>query len=244
MKGAKMVKPVIIGDCQLYLGDCMDVLPTLDCGYEETGLLTDPPYGIGAAKDLRANTQHGNAMAKSKEYGAADWDNAPASNAQLSAARIRAKHQIIFGGNYFELPKTQCWLVWDKLTGNNGYADFEMAWTNLQKACRKFVWQWKGMLQHDMKNKEERLHPTQKPVPVMRWCIEQLPADCQTILDPFMGSGTTGVACVKMGRNFIGIEREPKYFEIACRRIEEAYKQPDMFITPQSAPAKQETMDI
>lgn len=239
----KMVEPVIIGDCQLYLGDMLDILPTLEDAYESMGLLTDPPYGIGAARDLRANTQHGNAIAPSKEYGASDWDNKPASDTQLSAARMRAKYQIIFGGNYFELPKTSCWLVWDKLTGNNGYADFEMAWTNLQKACRKVVWQWKGMLQHDMKNKEERVHPTQKPIAVMKWCIDQLPDDC-IILDPFMGSGTTGVACAKMGRKFIGIEIEERYFQIACKRIEEAYKQPDMFVAPPIPKPVQEALVI
>ena len=217
----------VIGDCTLYLGDCMEVMPTLG---KVDAILTDPPYGIGAALDKRANTKHGKAAAFSKSYGASDWDNLPCSDDLINLMLQISEHQIIWGGNYFTLPKTSCWFVWDKVTGNNGYADFEMAWTNLPKACRQIVWQWKGMLQQDMKNKEERVHPTQKPIEVMRWCITHLPKQVVTICDPFMGSGTTGVACAKMGRKFIGIELDEDYFNIACKRIEEAYKSPDLFI--------------
>jgi len=226
----------IIGDCTLYLGDCLEVMPTLG---RVDAVVTDPPYGIGEAQNKRGGTHYGSALAPSKDYGASSWDDNPASEQQICSIRSVSDWQIIFGGNYFELPPTKCWLVWDKLTGSNGYADFEMAWTNLDKACRKVVWQWKGYLQHDMSNKEERLHPTQKPTPVMKWCIEQLPHGTETILDPFMGSGTTGVACVKLGRKFIGIELDEKYFDIACRRIEEAYKQPDLFIEPTIKPIQE-----
>jgi len=86
--------------------------------------------------------------------------------------------------------------------------------------------------------KDGKGHPTQKPIEVMCWCIERLPDGANTILDPFMGSGTTGVACAKLGRKFIGIEIEPKYFDIACRRIEAAYAQPDMFIVPPAKPVQ------
>jgi len=135
--------------------------------------------------------------------------------------------QIIFGGNYFDLPPTSCFLVWDK--DNTGdFADAELAWTNLKKAVRLKKWRWNGMLQENMKQKETREHPTQKPVPIMEWCLTHA-KEAKTVFDPFMGSGTTGVAAVKMGKIFTGIEREPKYFDIACRRIEEATKQNDMF---------------
>ena len=226
----------VIGDAILYCGDCAEVFPLIT---KADAVVTDPPYGIGAGDCKRGGTQRGNAIAPSKDYGRLDWDSKAPPTELIDLIISMGKWAVIFGGNYFQLPPSSCWLVWDKVTGNNGYADCELDWTNLECAVRKFTWQWKGMLQKDMKNKEERLHPTQKPIPVMKWCIGRLPEGCHTILDPFMGSWTTGVACVQMGKRFIGIEREPKYFEIACKRIAEAYAQPDMFIMPQiPEPAK------
>ena len=227
------MEKVTIGGATLYLGDCMDILPTLP---KVDAVITDPPYGIGADKNLRANKQHGNAAAPSKDYGTSNWDSEAPSKDVLTAVVSAARLSILWGGNYFSLPPSQCWLVWDKENGNNGYADCELAWTNMDKAVRRLKWRWAGMLQQDMQNKEERVHPTQKPIAVMLWCLEQA-GNPQTVLDPFMGSGTTGVACAQMGRNFIGIEREPKYFEIACKRIEQAYAQGQMF-APE--PVKQE----
>ena len=229
------MKPVIIGDCQLYLGDCRDILPTLpkvDC------VLTDPPYGIGAYKN---GTMGGGVLAKQSTYYPTDWDSAPPSNELLDLAVGAGDTAIVWGGNYFIVSPSSCWLVWDKENGANNFADCELAWTNMPKAVRRIKWKWQGMLQQDMKNKEERVHPTQKPIPVMRWCIEQA-GNPQTILDPFMGSGTTGVAAVQMGRSFIGIEREEKYFSIACKRIEQAYAQGDFFVAPPKA--KQEQVSL
>jgi DNA modification methylase len=188
-------------------------------------LVTDPPYGIGAA---RANFTHGN-IALGRDYGDGKWDNEPAPDDLMASIRAKARWQIIFGGNYYALPATSCWLVWDKM--NTGeFADCELAWTNLPKAVRRLRFMWNGMLRAHGEPRGD--HPTQKPIGVMKWCIEHLPEGAETILDPFMGSGTTGVAAVKMGRDFFGIERESKYFDIACRRIEEAMKQPDMFVAP------------
>ncbi len=204
------------------------------------GVLTDPPYGIGADKNLRANKKHGAAAAPSKDYGAGDWDGKPADISWMRGISCPA---IVWGGNYFELGASSCWLVWDKENGNNGYADCELAWTNLPQAVRRIKWRWAGMLQQDMANKEDRVHPTQKPLEVMRWCLSFLPDDL-TILDPFMGSGTTGVACAKLGRKFIGIELDPDYFDIACKRVREAYAQPDMFIEAKPKPAVQEGLPL
>jgi len=200
------------GAVRLYCGDCLDVLPTLG-GVD--ACVTDPPYGIGEA---RSNNKSRSALAVSKDYGVSDWDDAPASPASLAYARGRSRWQVIFGGNYFELPPARCWLVWDKLNGENDFADCELAWTNLDKAVRRIQFRWHGMIRDE---KGDRVHPTQKPIGVMEWCIKHLPADSQMILDPFMGSGTTGVACVRLGRQFIGIERERKYFDIAVKRITE-----------------------
>ena len=220
-----MVEAVKIGQCELYLGDCIEIMPTLADNFEITGLLTDPPYGLGETNERALSRAK---LATPIDYGHFEWDEKPASAAQISSARIRAKHQIIFGGNYFELPPTKCWLVWDKQNGANDFADCELAWTNLQKAVRRIYWRWNGMIR---RGDEVRYHPTQKPVGVMKWCVEHLPETCSIVLDPFMGSGTTGVACAQMGKKFIGIEMEQKYFDIACKRIEDAYKQPDMFFT-------------
>lgn len=216
-----------IGLATLYLGDCADILPSLE---PVDVLLTDPPYGIGAGDYKRGGTQYGNSKAPCKEYDRLDWDN-EAPQAIVEQGIALAKTSIVFGGNYFSLPPSSCWLVWDKQNGEgSGYADCELAWTNMKRAVRRVYWRWAGMLQKEMGDKkEERFHPTQKPVGVMKWCLTFTP-DAKTILDPFMGSGTTGVAAVQMGRRFIGIEREPKYFSIACKRIEDAQRQGDMFI--------------
>lgn len=214
-----------IGRATLYLGDCREVLPTLG---KVDAVVTDPPYGIGeSAGKAKTRTRKGNAKWV-KDYGDDNWDDEPVSDDIITAVRALSRWQIIFGGNYYELPATKCWLVWDKLNGDTDFADCELAWTNLPKAVRRIRFLWNGW---NLGGGEQRGdHPTQKPIGVMKWCIGHLPDNAQTILDPFMGSGTTGVAAVQMGRDFIGVEREEKYFDIAARRIEDAQRQGDMFI--------------
>ena len=211
-----------IGNATLYLGDCLEILPTLG---QFDAVVTDPPYGIGESKGRNKSRSK---LAVSKDYGNDEWDNEPITKQDVDLIRNISKWQIIFGGNYFELPPTKCWLVWDKENGATDFADAELAWTNLDKAVRLKRYMWHGMLRA---NKEPRGdHPTQKPVGIMEWVISHLPQDVETIIDPYMGSGTTGVACAKMGKTFVGIEREQKYFDIACQRIEQAYAQADMFV--------------
>lgn len=211
---------VEIGDATLYLGDCMEILPTLD---KVDAVITDPPYGINENSKKVASRGK---LATPKDYGNFDWDKAPPPDSLIELIRTKGKYQAFFGGNYFTLPPTSCWLVWDKLNGDNDFADCELAWTNWPKAVRRLQWRWNGMIRQ---GNEERYHPTQKPLEVMKWVITLCPKS-ESILDPFMGSGTTGVAAIQMGRKFIGIEREPKYFDIACKRIEQATKQVDMFV--------------
>lgn len=228
-----MVEPVVIGDATLYLGSCEEVLPTLG---KVDAVITDPPYGIGESSKKVESRQRGGklgallgykgkAMADQKDYGAFDWDQSPPAAELINSLCDISDYQAIFGGNYFHLPPSSCWLVWDKLNGANDFADCELAWTNWPKAVRRITWRWNGMLRQ---GNEERYHPTQKPLEVMKWAIELCPK-ADTVLDAFMGSGTTGVACMQLGRKFIGIEREPKYFDIACRRIEQAAKQGQLF---------------
>jgi site-specific DNA-methyltransferase (adenine-specific)/modification methylase len=209
------------GRVTLYRGDSAAILPTLG---KVDACVTDPPYGIDIAS--RGGIGTSNLRGIVRDYGASDWDAKPVSPETIEAMRASSDWQVIFGGNYYNLGPTQCWLVWDKqATGH--FADCELAWTNLQKPVRRITWLWNGMIRKD--NEPRGFHPTQKPVGVMKWCIEHLPDDAGTILDPFMGSGTTGVAAVKLGRRFIGIEIDPRYFDIACRRIEDAARQPDLF---------------
>lgn len=218
------IEKKIIGDAELYLGDCKDILPTLE-GIE--AVLTDPPYGIGADKNLRANQQHGKAAVPSKDYGHGNWDDKPPSQSLLDLI-VKDRRAIVWGGNYFSFPSSAAWIVWDKDNGNNNYADCELAWTNLEGSIRKYRHRWMGMLQENMgRLKEERFHPTQKPFPLMLWCVDRL--NKNHILDCYMGSGTTGIASIHLGRKFTGIEIDPDYFKIACDRIELEYNQGKLF---------------
>jgi site-specific DNA-methyltransferase (adenine-specific) len=207
----------IIGNATLYLGDCMEVLPTLD---KVAAVITDPPYGIKKDGKTQSTGSHGGR----KAYEFLGWDGERPSKEIFDLMLIKANCHVIWGGNYFAdwLPATMRWLVWDK--GQRiDQSDGELAWTSMQSALRICTMNRVELLTDGAQ------HPTQKPVRLMKWTIEQCKNNPDTILDPFMGSGTTGVAAVQMGRKFIGIEREPKYFEIACKRIEDAQRTFDMF---------------
>ena len=214
-----------IGDATLYCGDCREILPTLG---KVDAVVTDPPYGIGITRSHR--------LATSRGMGGMSWDDIPADDETI-ATLIQASECIIWGGNYYKLPSTRCILVWDKQNDGRDFADLELAWTNIDAVARIFR-------MRPMNMDGGKVHPTQKPAALMQWCVEKIVA--QTILDPFMGSGTTGVACARLGRKFIGVELEPKYFDIACRRIEEAQRQKDLFIhtPPAEDPADARMADL
>ena len=192
----------VIGNATLYLGDCRDILPTLP---KVDAVITDPPYGIGiAANPVR------------QKHERLDWDNAPPTPELIQACISAATVAVVWGGNYFGLPPAQCFLIWDKCQPEDfSLAMCEMAWTNIRKPAKSF---------RQSVTSYQKDHPTQKPVSLMEWCVKHA-GDPSSVLDPFMGSGTTGVACANLGRAFIGIEREPRYFDIACRRIEDAQRQ-------------------
>jgi DNA modification methylase len=216
------------GRVRLIEGDCREVLPTLGL---VDAVVTDPPYGIDYGKLGSFRASHGWRDLRENLI----WDTKRPSAEIFDAIRACSQSQIIWGGNYFSdlVPPSMQWLVWDKGQFDFSLADFEMAWSSQNKASRRIVY-GRGKAVQDGK-----VHPTQKPVEVMRWCIEQL-SDANLVLDPFMGSGTTGVAAVQLGRRFIGIEIEPKYFDIACRRIEAATRQPDLFIEIPPVPIQAE----
>ena len=200
-----------IGDATLYLGDCMDILPTLD---KVDAVITDPPYGLG-------NRMKGGTWAEKQEFkDMVVWDTAPPSIDDLLNIASKAKICVFWGGNYYGLPASRCWLVWDKQNAVPTMSDCEIAWTNLDANTKRFSHPVGRVLNG---------HPSEKPLRLMEWTLQTVKAS-GVIFDPFMGSGTTGVASLKTNNKFIGIEREQKYFDIACKRIEQASKQVDMFV--------------
>lgn len=207
-----------IGDATLYLGDCREILPMLG---KVDAVLTDPPYGIADIWQGGKTSGWGKASAAAPDRNEWDKETLPAA---LDQALALAERSIVWGGNYYNLPPSRGYLIWDKMQDFTT-ADSEMAWCSWAQIARTFRYA-RGQLASEGKE-----HPAQKPLPLMTWCLGFLPA-CQLILDPFMGSGTTGVACAKLGRKFLGIELDPKWFDLACRRIQKAYDQPDMFIAP------------
>lgn len=208
----------------LHLGDCLDPATGLASLADKSvdAVVTDPPYGIcevSRDSETRGSIRRGKFIAATR-YDKSPWDDRPCPPEAIEHMRRVSHWQVIFGGNFFTLPPSPCWLVWDK--DNSGdFADAELAWTNLPKAVRLKRFMWNGMLRAE---KGDRVHPTQKPIAVMEWAIRMLP-DGATIVDPFAGSGTTGVAAIRLGRNFIGWEKDPKYHAIATKRLQAAREQ-------------------
>ncbi len=180
-------------------------------------IVTDPPYGISVATTGYVG---GNNLAKAKDYEKQDWDKNKLPRIYLELMKYVSRHQIIFGGNYYGeyLGDTKSYIVWDKDNSGN-FADCELAWTSFDRAVRKIKHRWNGMLQQNMKEKELRLHPTQKPLPVMIEIIENYTNASDLVCDPFMGSGTTLVAAKALGRKAVGFEINPKYCTIAAERL-------------------------
>ncbi|OHV85938.1 DNA methyltransferase [Ensifer sp. LCM 4579] len=219
----------VIAGCELYLGDCIEVMPALE---RVDAVVTDPPYGIAYARGEGGKPGRGG-TAKVRNTKPVFGDDAPFDPTPF----LEAEDVILWGANHFaaRLPHGR-WLAWNKLgdlSEFDTFSDVEFAWRKGRGKDRIFSHLWKGLIRASENNGEKRVHPTQKPIALMRWCVESIdPAF--TIVDPFMGSGTTGVACAKAGRRFIGIEIDEAYFDIACERIRKAYAQPDLFVAPAS----------
>ncbi len=236
-----IVREVIIGRCRLIHANCADVLPMLG---KVDALLTDPPFGIGLNTDNSRFSGGNTASVKRRGNGVGPASGRPILNDDKpfdpSFLREYGKDQIIWGWNNFpdKLPRGAC-LVWIKRNDEafgSFLSDAELAWFSRGHGvyCKR-----------DLSNNAialDRVHPTQKPVALMEWCLGFLP-NAETILDPFMGSGTTGVSCVNLGRSFIGIELDPGYFDIAVKRITDAHRQMDMFVD-KPAPVKMEQQQL
>jgi site-specific DNA-methyltransferase (adenine-specific) len=190
----------------LHLGDCLEYMRGM-ADKSVDAVVTDPPYGIGITKSPRISVSRG--------FGGLSWDDNPADEKQISKILTLSDKVIIWGGNYFDLPPTRCFLIWDKNNSGRDFADCEMAWTNFDAVARIYK-------QRPQNMDGGKVHPTQKPLGLMTWVIRNYTAEGDTVFDPFMGSGTTGVAAVQLGRNFIGCEINPDYFAIAEKRIKQA----------------------
>ena len=209
-------------------GDCKDILPGLQ---KVDLLLTDPPYGIKVEGNRQSICKSiGKAKGKDGGYGKIEWDNQPPGSDVFKLMLGSSDNQIIFGGNYFieNLYCSPCWIVWNKRNGDSPFADCELAWTSFKSATRMFDFRWSGMIQEDMANKETRFHVTQKPVKLFQQILCKYAKPGQVILDCFGGSGTTALACEKLGLEWIMIEKEEKYCSIIKKRLQ-APKQTELF---------------
>lgn len=219
-----MNKPVVIGDATLYCGDCRDILPLIGTA---DAVVCDPPYGLGEKMKggtKRFQTGEGGL----NTLGA--WDAQPVENL-IELLDDVAPIKMIWGGNYYPVPASRGWLIWVKTNGVKTMASVELCWTNLDMNSKHFNNQVNGW---------QRDHPTQKPLALMRWCLSFIP-DAKTVVDPFSGGFTTGVAAIQMGRKFIGIEQDERYFDLGCKRIEAAYAQGNLFAPD---PMKQEQENL
>ena len=221
--------------------DCMDVMRRFPDKYFDLAIV-DPPYGInvtgtpggggkasiGGAKPFGKN--RGGLAVSPKTYKAFDDSHTPDA-AYFSELERVAKHRIIFGGNYFleHLGATECIIVWDKKRRGLNFADCEIAWTDFKMPCRIFEFKWNGMLQGDMKNKEHRIHPTQKPVALYRWLIDRFTKPTDIILDTHVGSASSLIAAQALNRRFVGCELDSYYYQQAMKRFRQESAQLTMF---------------
>ena len=223
------MKPVIIGNATLYNCDCMEYMATLEDKAFDLAIV-DPPYGIGM--DGGKKYQRGKDGVCAQTIYKAFGDSTAPNGEYFHELQRVSVNQIIWGANHFisliPIPSS-CWIVWDKINGEYTSADSELAWTSFKTAVRNFRFQWAGMLQGDMKNKESRIHPTQKPIKLYEWLLTNYAKPGQSILDTHLGSGSSAIAANNLGFEFVGCELDADYFAAACQRIENAQRQTTLF---------------
>ena len=225
-----MTTTVKIGTATMMNVDCMEYMAGLPDGYFDLAIV-DPPYGIGENGDR--NKSRGK-LAIAQDYKSfAGGDKEPPSIEYFNELVRVSKNQIIWGANHFAdrlpCPKSPCWIVWDKVTGESDFADSELAYTSFKSAVRNFRFQWSGMLQGDMKNKEQRIHPTQKPVKLYEWLLTNYAKQGDKILDTHGGSFSSAIACNNLGFEFYGCELDADYFDAAVKRVTQATAQERLF---------------
>ena len=215
----------------IYNKDCLKALKKMQDNEFDLAIV-DPPYGIDIHKMNYTQSVKGG-VAKRKDYSSVgDWDSSTPTDEYFKELFRVSKHQIIFGGNYFNLPLTKSWLIWDKRTQDkysNDFADCEMAWNSFNKPAKIFRWLWSGMMQQDMKNKEQRIHPTQKPVKLYEWLLMNYAKEGDKILDTHLGSGSIAIACHNLGYDLEGYELDKEYFDNAIKRLKQHQAQTTLF---------------
>jgi site-specific DNA-methyltransferase (adenine-specific) len=232
---AKHVLPAVPSS-EVYLEDCVTALKRYADNHFDLAIV-DPPYGIGASADSRVGGSYtvnmGGVKKKvaAKQYTPKDWDFEKPTTEYWNELKRVSKNQIVWGGNYFveNLKDSACWLVWNKRNGENNNADCELAWTSFKTAVRMFDWKWNGMLQQNMKDKEERMHPTQKPVALYDWLLMNYAKPNDLILDTHLGSGSSRIAAYKGGFNFVGFEIDAEYYEKQEKRFNDFKSQLRLF---------------
>lgn len=210
----------------VYNEDCLEGLKRFSDNYFDLAIV-DPPYGINASKGMWGSSNKG----KVTNYGKKDWDKQTPEQDYFLELRRVSKNQIVWGANHFisRMPfDSSCWLVWDK-QNTGDFADCELAWCSFNTAVRKFVYRWNGMLQQNMKNKEKRIHPTQKPVALYEWILQNYASDGNLILDTHVGSGSSRIACDKGGFNFTGFEIDKDYWDAQEKRFSDYKRQLCLF---------------
>jgi len=226
------IQKVVIGNATLYQGEVLQVLPLVPVA---DLVIADPPYGIGESKKRNTNRAHNvpvcaknrkGTFVPSTDYGDFDWDKNPPTAEEVEATIAAGTNCIIWGANHIGMPPASKWLCWDKLNSGD-FADCELAWSNLPGAVRIFRHMWNGFLR-DSESGSPRVHPTQKPIALMGWCIEQAGTP-ESIGEPWMGSAPAGCAAMSLGLSYWGIERDSRNFDIACKRIEQAHAQGQLF---------------
>jgi len=226
-----MNEPVIIGKAKLYNSDCMELLKkTPDKFYELA--ITDPPYGIDAAETFSGEQRKsGKGCALKTAFEKKDWDSQIPDAEYFNELKRVSKNQIIWGANYMTLflNPSMGWIVWDKDNGTTKFSDCELAYTSFESALRKFTYTWNGMIQGDMKNKEQRIHPTQKPVKLYEWLLTNYAKQGDKILDTHLGSMSSVIACLNLGYEITGTELDTDYFNAGIKRVEQSQKQQRMF---------------
>ena len=219
------------GNIELMQGDCMDYMRGLPDNAFELAIV-DPPYGIDAANVLTGpQRKSGNCAAMKTGFEKKNWDKeVPSENYFKELFRV-SKNQIIWGANYMSnfLPPSMGWVVWDKDNGTTNFSDCELAFTSFDIALRKFTYTWNGMLQGDMKNKESRIHPTQKPVKLYEWLLSKYAKPGDKILDTHLGSGSSAIAAYYAGHDFVGIELDEDYYKAAKARFDRDTRQESLF---------------
>ena len=216
--------------------DNMELMARYEDNYFDLAIV-DPPYGIGVNKGGHTlagngNFKGGNFKVAARKYKGGEWDNEPPKQEYFTELFRVSKNQIVWGANHFieRMPyNSSCWIVWDKDNGESYQADCELAWTSFDKAVRKFTWRWWGLLQQNMKNKEERMHPTQKPVKLYEWLLMNYAKEGDRILDTHLGSGSIAIACHNLGFDLTACELDSEYYEAAMKRLKQHKAQQRLF---------------